>query len=136
MESNPAPGSPVFAKLRRRLTFANVVSVVALFVALGGSSYAAVKLNGKNIKNRTIAGAKLKNNTVTGTQVNEGALGPVPNADRVGGARVEDLRLRCPEGTTPFAGSCFETSTRGPAEHRNASLACGRRDGGCPPPTR
>jgi hypothetical protein len=31
-------------KLRGRLTFANVVSVIALFVALGGTSYAVFKL--------------------------------------------------------------------------------------------
>jgi hypothetical protein len=31
------------SRARSRLTFANVVSVLALFVALGGSSYAAVK---------------------------------------------------------------------------------------------
>jgi hypothetical protein len=33
--------------MRQRLTFANVTSVIALFVALGGSSYAAVKIDGK-----------------------------------------------------------------------------------------
>jgi hypothetical protein len=42
-----------------------VVAIVALIVALGGSAYAAVKLNGKNIKNGTITGNKLKNKTIT-----------------------------------------------------------------------
>jgi len=37
----------MFAKLRPRLNHATVVAYLALFVALGGSSYAAVKLNGK-----------------------------------------------------------------------------------------
>ncbi len=43
----------MFSKLRSRLSFANVTALSALFVALGGSSYAAVKVNGKNIKNRS-----------------------------------------------------------------------------------
>jgi len=59
---------------------AMAISLLALFVALGGTGYAAVKLNGKNIKNRTIAGKKLKNNTLTGKQIKESKLGTVPKA--------------------------------------------------------
>jgi hypothetical protein len=59
----------MLAKLRSRLTFANVVSVIALFVALGGSGYAATKINGKNIKNKSISGKKLKNRTITRNKV-------------------------------------------------------------------
>jgi hypothetical protein len=59
---------------------AMVVALLALFVALGGSGYAAVQLNGKNIKNRTVAGKKLKNNTLTGRQIRESRLGTVPRA--------------------------------------------------------
>jgi hypothetical protein len=33
-----------FSRFRKRLTFANVVSMIALFVALGGTSYAATSL--------------------------------------------------------------------------------------------
>ena len=35
---------------------AMAVALIALFVALGGSGYAAVKINGKNIASRSIAG--------------------------------------------------------------------------------
>lgn len=59
---------------RSRPSPAMVVAVVALFVALGGSGYAAVKLNGKDITNRSIAGKKLKRNTVTGREVRKGSL--------------------------------------------------------------
>ena len=41
--------------LRSRPSPAMVVALLALFVALGGSGYAAVQLNGKTIKNGTIA---------------------------------------------------------------------------------
>lgn len=51
-----------------------VVAVVALFVALGGSGYAAIQLNGRNLENRSIAGKKLKKSTVTGREVKNGSL--------------------------------------------------------------
>jgi hypothetical protein len=56
------------------------VSLLALFVALGGTGYAAVKINGKNIKTRTISGKKVKNNTLTGKQIKESKLATVPKA--------------------------------------------------------
>ena len=69
---------------------AMAISLLALFVALGGTGYAAVKINGKNIKaktitgtklkNRTITGTKLKNNTLTGKQIAESKLATVPRA--------------------------------------------------------
>src|SRR5918997_1732205 len=54
----------------RRPSPSMVLSLIALFVALGGTSYAAVKINGKNIKQ----------NTVTGKQVKERSLAKVPKA--------------------------------------------------------
>jgi hypothetical protein len=67
------------------------ISLLALFVALGGTGYAAVKINGKNIKsgtitgskfkNKTLTGGKLKNDTLTGRQMKESTLGTVPRAD-------------------------------------------------------
>ena len=55
----------------RHLSYANVMASVAVFVALGGGAYAAVQVNGKDIKNHTIAGKKVKNNTLGGKQINE-----------------------------------------------------------------
>jgi hypothetical protein len=73
-----------------------VLSLVALFVALGGTGYAAVKINGKNIKkgtvtakqikSKTITGGKVKANTLTGTQINESKLGTVPSATKADSA--------------------------------------------------
>lgn len=53
---------------------AMAVALIALFVALGGSGYAAVKINGKNIKGRSIAGSKLKRSAVTATEVKNASL--------------------------------------------------------------
>jgi hypothetical protein len=56
-------------RLRPRLTFANVVSVVTLFVVLGGSAYAAVELSRGEVKRRHIAP-----NAVTAPKVQNGSL--------------------------------------------------------------
>ena len=79
-----------------------VVALLALFVALGGTGYAAVKVNGKNIKTRTITGKKVKNNTLTGKQIRESKLATVPKAKSAttagtanalaGGAAAEIIR--------------------------------------------
>ena len=50
----------MLAKLRSRLTYANVMSTLAVFIALGGSSYAAFTINGSSIQNRSISAHKLK----------------------------------------------------------------------------
>lgn len=56
-------------RIRPRLNHATVVAYLALFVALGGSSYAAVKINGNNIKDGSITGGKLEKRTITGLNV-------------------------------------------------------------------
>jgi hypothetical protein len=58
----------------RRPSPALVVALIALFVALGGSGYAAVKINGSQIEDRSIDGNKIKRDTVTGTEVRESKL--------------------------------------------------------------
>jgi hypothetical protein len=74
----------------RRPSAPLVVSFVALFAALGGSSYAAVKITGKDIAKRTITGVNVKNgslgpkkvkpDSLGGDQINESTLGTVPSA--------------------------------------------------------
>lgn len=80
--------------MRPKLSFANVVSVLALFVALGGSAYAfhlgknsvgskQLKKNAvvtAKVKNEAITGAKVKKGTLTGTQINSSTIGRVPEA--------------------------------------------------------
>src|SRR5215207_10552670 len=50
--------------VRKHLRFANVMSVIAVFLAIGGGAYAAKKISGKTIKNGTIAKKKLKANVL------------------------------------------------------------------------
>src|SRR5688572_12432961 len=72
------------------------VALLALFVALGGSSYAALKINSRQIVNNSVRSNDLRNNDVrsrdvrnnglTGTDINEGTLGTVPSASAAGSA--------------------------------------------------
>lgn len=113
--------------IRQRMTYANAMSTLAVFIALGGSSYAAVKINGASIKNRSIAAAKLKRNSLTGREIRESRLGRVPHAaraDRVGGLSADELRLRCPSDTVLIADLCFEQTARPPAVYSSAVLEC------------
>jgi hypothetical protein len=57
------------ARLRDRLTYANVTATLALFIALGGSSYAAITLprnsvGAKQIRTNAVGSNEIRNGTV------------------------------------------------------------------------
>jgi hypothetical protein len=60
--------------LRRRLSYANVAATLALFVALGGTSYAALTITGKNIKNSSLTGADIKNSSLKTSDIKNNSL--------------------------------------------------------------
>jgi hypothetical protein len=62
--------------MRRLPSPAMIVALLALCVALGGSAYAASKINGNNIKNGTISGKKLKNRTITAKKLSSRISSP------------------------------------------------------------
>lgn len=91
--------------MRRHLTFSNTIACLALFIALGGISWAAAtapknSVANKSIKNKAVTNAKIRNsavtsskiktgqvfsgdvrdNTLMGVDVNEGSLDTVPSA--------------------------------------------------------
>jgi hypothetical protein len=126
--SEPASeGDRVRHQFRQRLSYANVMSTLAVFIALGGSSYAAVTLSGSSLKHRSVAGTKLKRNTVTGLEIRESRLGRVPYAavaDRLTAEATDELRVRCPLDMFPEAGTCIERVARGPASYGSAVNEC------------
>jgi hypothetical protein len=69
-----------------RPSVAMIIACLALFIALGGVGYAATKIHGKNVIDRTLSGKKLKKNAVGGTAIKESALGTVPNAGHANSA--------------------------------------------------
>ena len=96
---------------RPRFTYANVVATLALFVALGGSSYAALKISGRQIKESNLS-----------------AVPRARNAARLGGYPAERFLFRCPQGTIAVAGVCIETQAHPPVAYGTAVLECGSID--------
>jgi hypothetical protein len=135
----------MLAKLRDRLTYANVVATLALFLALGGVSYGAISIRSRSIvnntvrtqdlrnndirsrdiRNRTIIGRDVLTNTITGLQVREASLGKVADADKLDGLEPAAFRVRCPTGTVAYAGACFEPAPRAAQTVSQASRTCG-----------
>jgi Chaperone of endosialidase len=98
----------------------NALWVVAILVALSGTSFAASRLpknsvgtrqlkNGavgtRQLRNRAVTAQKVKNGSLTGAQINASTLGTVPNAshaansDQLGGLLASAFQLR-------VSGSC------------------------------
>jgi hypothetical protein len=58
--------------LRRQLTYANVMATLAVFVALGGASYAALRITSRNVPKNALTGADIKG--LTGKDVRKDSL--------------------------------------------------------------
>jgi hypothetical protein len=101
-------------RLRRHATFSNVVALLALFFALGGTVYAAGKLSGKQIKPNSLPGNRVKANTLTGKQLKESAVTGVASAN--GLARItyvsNTVSLPNPPGTTVTATATCPTGLK------------------------
>jgi hypothetical protein len=83
--------------LLSRLTYANVIATLALFIALGGGSYAAVQLSKGQVKARHIA-----KNAVNSAKVKDGSL------------LAKDFRLgQLPEGRQGPAGPAGPQGPKG-----------------------
>jgi hypothetical protein len=94
---------------RPRFTYANVMATVAVFIALGGSSYAALRVTGANVPKDALTGADIKNltgkdvknNSLTGADVKNLASGDV----RDGGLLAADFAAgQLPRGATGAPG--------------------------------
>ncbi len=59
---------------RIRANYANVVATAALFVALGGTSYAAITISGRNVRDSSLTGADVKNSSLTSLDVKDRSL--------------------------------------------------------------
>lgn len=82
------------SKLKRHLSVANVLSCTALFVALGGSAFAAVKLNAGqvkavNIASQAVTKPKIKQQAVTSGKIKNGTV----NALDIGAGQVTGEKL-------------------------------------------
>ena len=82
------------SKLKRHLSVANVLSCIALFVALGGTAFAAAKLSAGQVKAVNIApqavtNAKIKTQAVTSGKIKNGGV----NALDLGAGQVTNEKI-------------------------------------------
>lgn len=86
----------LLARVRTRLTYANVIATLALFVALGGTSYAVVKLprnsvGATQLRKNAVTSAKVRDHSLRAVDLahgvlRDGATGPTGVAGAPGGA--------------------------------------------------
>lgn len=107
---------PRMRSLRLHLSYANVMSTIAVFLALGGVTWAATQLPRNSvgtaqIKKNAVTGAKVKNGSLTSSDLKKGTLraGPAGASGAAGAA-----------GPTGAKG---DTGAPGPAASNNAYTA-------------
>jgi hypothetical protein len=136
----------------RRPSPAMIVALIALVAALSGTAYAALGKNSvgtRQLKAKAVTSGKIANNAVTsvkvaknsltGADINLGALGTVPSADRAGSAGNADTvgghAASCSSGTVLIGGVCFDGSANPEAPTlRAAADACASKGGFLPGP--
>ena len=80
-------------RMKGQLTFANVMSVIAVFLALGGTAFAVQlgknTVGSKQLKKNAVTGAKVKAEAITEAKVKAEAItGAKVKADAITGAKV------------------------------------------------
>jgi hypothetical protein len=110
--------------LRSLLTYSNVMATVAVFIALGGTSYAVAtnSISSRQVKNNSIRGVDIRDDSVTGKDIRESSLAKVGSAAKADSATSVALPL------PPTSGSAERSPRVSP---RAATSGCAR-----PTPTR
>ena len=120
-------------EIRKHLSYANVMSTIAMVLALGGATALAAghlkknTVTSKSIKNGAIKTADLKGSAVTSTKIADGAVG-------IGDVGAS-LHLQCKSGTQYLQGSCIENNPHGTLPYGNAQVACQDLNGRLPNPS-
>ena len=148
-------GSGFGEQIRKRLTYANVMATIAVFLCLGGATAVAAGTLGKNsvgprqlkaksvttgkLANNAVNGAKVANGSLTGADINVGALGTVPTATAAASAgnsgTVGGHAAACPAGTTLIRGLCFDSAANPSLPTQEAAAeACAAKGGWLPSP--
>jgi hypothetical protein len=136
------------SRIRQHFTFANVVSVIALFVGLGGGAYAVSvaeknSVVSKSIKNGQVKMADLASNAVKGAKVADGSLtGADIAAGAIDSSKVADnsltgdniLESNLDNTVLQFRGATTScpSGQAATAISQAGDLSCGITNGGAP----
>jgi hypothetical protein len=102
--------------VRKVLTFSNVMSVLAVFIALGGTAIAV------GVGRNSIGSSQLKQGAVRSGDIGNRQVSPVDTARALG--------FNCPATTQYAGGACIELASRAASSQRVAEERCfeiGRR---------
>ena len=137
-----------------KLNYANLMATIAVFIALAGSTYAALRVppnsvgtrqlkaasvtTGK-IANGAITAAKVAEHSLTGQEIDLSALGTVPSATDALSASdattVNGHSASCPSETTLIRGICFDSKSNPEAPNLEAAAEdCAQKGGYLPTP--
>lgn len=105
----------------RRPSASFVVAIVALFVALGGTGYAAATLSGSAIVKNSIPGNRVMSNALGGKQIKESKLGVVP-------AARESLTAQTAASATTASSATTAESAQTAQSAQNAQNAVNAQD--------
>jgi hypothetical protein len=105
-----------------RLTYANVTASLALFLALGGTSY-ALTVSGRQVQDGSLTTADVRNNSLTGADVRNGSLRATDFA--AGQLRAGPDGPQGPAGPAGAPGATGPAGPAGPAGPRGAQGARG-----------
>lgn len=106
----------MWERLRRRATFANAAAVAALFVALGGTGYAAVQITGNDVRDGSLTGADIRDGSLSAADLAPGVAG---------GVKAADQRARGARGPRGFRGLRGRPGAAGPTGATGATGAAG-----------
>jgi hypothetical protein len=101
--------------------YANVTATLALFVALGGTSYAAATISGSDVQNGSLTGSDIRNESLKSRDVDNGSLtgGDLKNGSlRAADFKAGDLPAG-PQGATGPQGPPGVQGPQGPAGATN-----------------
>jgi hypothetical protein len=116
----------MLSKLRSyRPGHGTVVAYLALFVALGGSSYAAVAVTGRDVRDGSLTGRDIRNNSLTGRDI-RGISGHDVRNNSLTGADVANLRRGdfVPGALTPTSHDVVNFARVGPDGSGSVEADC------------
>ena len=105
--------TPNGSRTPRHLSFANVVSLLALFVALGGTVYAAATIGAGDIKRNAVRAKHIKSGNVKRADIANNAV----NAAKIAGGSVGSSEIA--------AGAVTAAKLNAPAQWSNVTYATG-----------
>lgn len=102
--------------LLKRLTYANVIATIALFIALGGASYAAFKLpkgsvGTRQLKKAAVTGAKVKPESIPGSALKAGTLSNFATKNEIKGKFLGPTVVVNKTIVAPLAKDAFATGS-------------------------